>query len=627
MVTRRQILGSVTAGATLVALEGLLPAWAQSGAGVWPPADPRTGPHEFDLKIGRTPIMVDGKQGSAVTINGGVPGPIMRFKEGETVTIRVHNTLDESSSIHWHGILLPFEMDGVPGVTFPGIPAGETFTYKYQVSQSGTYWYHSHSGLQEQLGQYGPIIIDPAEPDPVSYDREHVIVLSDWMFKNPYRVLGKLKKQSDYLNYQQRTLGTFFNDVSEKGLTATWKDRMAWGRMRMSPTDIADITGHIYTYLLNGHGPQSNWTGLFNPGESVRLRIINAATMSYFNFRIPGLRMTVVQADGQNVEPVTVDEMQIAVAETYDVIVTPEEDRAYTIFAESMDRSGHARGTLAPRMGMSAPVPSLRKPALRSMLDMGMDMPGMDMGSPPKSSGMDMGSMDHSKMSGMDMGSMDHSKMSGMDMGSMDKGKMSGMDMGSMDKGKMAGMDMGGAGPIVARHGPDHHGPGAISVADVQRNRLGEPGTGLKDVGHRVLVYNDLKALVPYNQSPPERDVELHLTGNMERYMWSFDGKKFSEINSPIPFRHGERLRLILVNDTMMDHPIHLHGMWMELENGHGEYLPRKHTISVKPAERVSLLINADAPGRWAFHCHLLFHMDMGMFRVVEVSPYEGEIL
>ncbi len=630
MFSRRQILGSASAGAALLASGNLIPAWARSGSGIWPPADPRTGPHEFDLDIAKTPFFVDGREGSAVTLNGGVPGPIMRFKEGETVTIRVHNKLDETTSIHWHGILLPFEMDGVPGVSFPGIPAGETFTYKYKVDQAGTYWYHSHSGLQEQLGCYGPMILDPAEPDPVAYDREHVLVLSDWMFENPYKVLAKLKKQSDYLNYQQRTVGTFFEDVKKKGFAATWRDRMSWGNMRMTPTDIADITGHIYTYMINGHGPSDNWTGLFRPGERVRLRIINAATMSYFNFRIPGLEMTVVQADGQNVEPVTVDEMQIAVAETYDVIVTPKDDRAYTVFAESMDRSGAARATLAPRLGMSAEIPDLRDPPMRTMMDMGMDHGDMDMGA------MDMnsGEVDHSKMDhgDMDMGSMDmgsdevdHSKMNhgDMDMGAMD------MSSGEVDHSKMGhgGMDMAGVGPIVARHGPDHHGPGAISVADVQRNRLGEPGTGLKDVGHRVLVYNDLRALKPYNQKTPDREVELHLTGNMERYMWSFDGKKFSEVNSPIRFSHNERLRLILVNDTMMDHPIHLHGMWMELENGNGEYLPRKHTISVKPAERVSLLVTPDVPGRWAFHCHLLFHMDMGMFRVVEVSPYEGEIL
>jgi CopA family copper-resistance protein len=590
MISRRHLLQTTASAGGILALQGLLPVWARNMSGMRSPSDPRTGPHEFDLTIAETPITVDGRQGSAVTMNGGIPGPVMRFTEGETVTIRVHNRLKESTSIHWHGILLPFEMDGVPGVAFPGIPAGETFTYRYPVAQSGTYWYHSHTGLQEQLGHYGPLIIDPAEPDPFSYDREHIIVLSDWMFENPYTVLAKLKKQSDYLNFQKRTVGDFFDDVSSAGLGSTLKDRLAWGNMRMDPTDIADITGHLYTYLMNGMGPESNWQGLFKPGERVRLRFINAATMSYFNLRIPGLPMTVVQADGQNVEPVTVDEFQIAVAETYDVIVAPQEDRAYTVMAESLDRSGYARGTLAPRQGMTAPVPPLRERPLRTMVDMGMKMDGMDMN----------GSGDAASHAGH-------------------------MDMDGSDDGRVGSM-MEAAGPIIAEHGPDKHGPGNTSVATVQRNRLGEPGTGLENVGHRVLTYTDLKALIPYNQQAPERELELHLTGNMERYMWSFDGKKFSEVKSPIPFNYNERLRLIMVNDTMMEHPIHLHGMWMELENGHGENIPRKHTISVKPGERLSVLINADAPGRWAFHCHLLYHMDMGMFRVVEVSPYEGEI-
>ena len=405
--------------------------------------------------MARTAIGIDGRQGTAVTVDGSVPGPLLRFREGEAVTLRVRNELDEPTSIHWHGLLLPFEMDGVPGVSFPGIPPGETFTYRYPVVQSGTYWYHSHTGLQEQLGHYGPLVIDPAGPDPVACDREHVLVLGDWMFANPYSVLAKLKKDEGYSNYRRRTVGDFFRAISRNGVGATVGDRLMWGRMRMAPTDIADVTGHHYTYLMNGQGPETGWYGLFTPGERVRLRVINAAAMSYFNLRIPGLPMTVVQTDGQNVEPVTVDELQIAVAETYDVVVEPVEDRAYTVFAEAMDRSGYARGTLAPREGI--------------------------------------------------------------------------------------------------------------------------------------------------------------------------DGLKFSEVQGPIPFEHGERVRLTLVNDTMMEHPIHLHGMWMELENGQGEYLPRKHTINVKPAERLSALINADAPGRWAFHCHLVFHLDMGMFRVVEVSPYEGE--
>jgi CopA family copper-resistance protein len=598
VLTRRRLLRVSSAAAALVAAQGLLPAWARNLSGTVPDANPRTAAHEFDLTIAETPITIDGRQGSAITLNGGVPGPVMRFQEGETVTIRVHNRLGEATSIHWHGILLPFEMDGVPGVSFPGIPAGETFTYRYPVKQSGTYWYHSHSGLQEQLGHYGPLIIDPLKPDPVAFDREHIIVLSDWMFENPYRVFDKLKQKSDYLNFQKRTAGTFFGDVAAAGLGATIKDRLAWGDMQMDPTDIADTTGHIYTYLMNGHGPGGNWTGLFKPGDRIRLRFINASTMSYFNVRVPGLPLTVIEADGQPVRPVTVDEFQIAVAETFDVLVRPKNDEAYTIFAESLDRSGYARGTLAPHPGMAAAIPPLRPRPLRTMIDMGMDMEGMDM-----SRAGDSGHGGHGGHGG--------------------RGEPPGVGERPDDR---VGSMMEEAGPVVARHGPDGHGLGNTTIAEVQRNRLGEPGTGLEDVGHRVLVYTDLVAARPYDQRPPEREVELHLTGNMDRYMWSFDGKKFSEVKSPIPFTFGERLRLIMVNDTMMEHPIHLHGMWMQLENGHGSLIPRKHTISVKPGERLSVLITADARGRWAFHCHLLYHMEMGMFRVVEVTPYKEQI-
>lgn len=571
---------ATASASALGAVHSLLPAWAGDPAGLG--AQDAAG-REFDLVVARTAIGIDGRQGTAVTVGGSVPAPLLRFREGEAVTLRVRNELDEPTSIHWHGLLLPFEMDGVPGVSFPGIPPGETFTYRYPVVQSGTYWYHSHTGLQEQLGPYGPLVIDPAGSDPVVYDREHVVVLGDWMFANPYSVLAKLKKDEGYSNYRRRTVGDFFRAISRNGVGATVDDRLRWGRMRMALTDIADVTGRHYTYLMNGQGPETGWYGLFTPGERVRLRVINAAAMSYFNLRIPGLPMTVVQSDGQNVEPVTVDELQIAVAETYDVVVEPAGDRAYTVFAEAMDRSGYARGTLAPREGMEAAVLELREPPLRTMVDMGMAMDGMAMEAPARA----------------------------------------GTDMPGMERPGMAGM--ADPGPVVARHGPDTHGPGNAGVAQVQRNRLGEPGTGLQGVGHRVFVYTDLRALEPYNQRPPDREVELHLTGNMERYMWSFDGLKFSEVRGPIPFEHGERVRLTLVNDTMMEHPIHLHGMWMELENGQGEYFPRKHTINVKPAERLSALINADAPGRWAFHCHLVFHLDMGMFRVVEVSPYEGE--
>ncbi len=619
-VNRRQFLRYAIATGLLTSLDNLLPAWAREPAGLVagpttrPPGDP------IDLFLRWQDLPFGGRSGRAATINGSVPGPLLRLREGEDVTIRVHNELGEDSSIHWHGILLPFEMDGVPGVSFSGIRAGETFAYRFPVRQSGTYWYHSHSGLQEQLGHYGPLIIDPAEPEPYRYDREYVVVFSDWTFENPYRILAKLKKLSDYYNFQQRTAGDFFRDLSADGLSATVKDRLAWGNMRMSPTDIADITGYTYTYLVNGLAPGDNWTGLFTPGERVRLRLINAATMSYFNVRIPGLPLTVVQADGQDVQPVETDELQIAVAETYDVIVQPREERAYTLFAEAMDRSGYGRGTLAPHPGMTAPVPELRERPLRTMVDMGMDMGAMEgmarmemggVGPAETKPGMDRGGMKDMTGKAMPAGAADHGGHSG---------QMTGMPMGEGDQGCVPGLTSC-TGPEVGRHGPDTHGPGNTSVAWVQRDRLGEPGTGLEQVGHRVLVYTDLRRLAnDFDERPVEREMELHLTGNMERYMWSFNGKKFSEVQGPIEFNYGERLRLTLVNDTMMEHPIHLHGMWMELENGHGRRIPRKHTISVKPAERLSVLIAVDAPGRWAFHCHLLYHMDMGMFRVVRVA-------
>ncbi len=584
-LNRRQFLTGTAAAGLAFLLRGLLPAYAMAPLGLSVDNRARTPGEPIDLFLRQQRVKIGQRMGSAITLNGTIPGPLIRLREGEQATIRVHNELDENSSVHWHGILLPFEMDGVPGVSFTGIKAGETFSYRFPVRQSGTYWYHSHTGLQEQLGQYGPLIIDPAAADPIAYDREYVVVLSDWTFENPYKIMAKLKKMSDYYNFQQRTAGEFFKDMSLAGWRKATTDRLAWGRMGMSPTDIADITGYTYTYLMNGLAPESNWTGLFKPGERVRLRFINAATMSYFNVRIPGLPMTVVQADGQNVAPVDIDEFQISVAETYDIIVQPREDRAYTIFAESMDRSGYARGTLTPRPGLQARVPGMRPPPLRTMTDMGMEMT--------------MGKM---AMSGMGKPSEDHGHGASMTMS----------DDAGMDKS---------TGQVVARHGADHHGPGNTSVAAVQYNRLGEPGTGLENTGHRVLVYKDLRRLSSdFDPRSPDRELELHLTGNMERYMWSFDGRKYSETHAPIPFRFGERLRLILVNDTMMEHPIHLHGMWMELENGRGRRIPRKHTVSVKPAERLSVLIAVDAPGRWAFHCHLLYHMEMGMFRVVQVT-------
>ena len=559
------------------------------------------------LQVARQTIEVAGAQASATTINGGIPGPLIELWEGQEAALRVTNHLNEDSSIHWHGILLPFEMDGVPGVVFPGIKPKQSFEARFPVRQYGTYWYHSHSGLQEQTGVYGPLVIHPLKPDPFHYDRDYVVLLSDWTFEDPHHLLAKLKKMSDYYNFNQRTVGDFFREVEDSGLDAAMKNRLAWGRMRMMPTDIADITGSTYTYLMNGLHPDANWTGLFNPGERVRLRFINASAMTYFNIRLPGLSMRVVQADGQNIQGVDTDELQIAVAETYDVIVEPKDDKPYTIMAESMDRSGFAAGTLAPRYGQRAEIPGLREPPTRTMMDMGMTMGGMHG---------NMQMTDHQNHSvamkpAPDASAPDHSihQMSGH---SMPGHK-------SNDQSPMASMKSK-AGAIVAEHGPDQHGPGNISVAEVQRNRLADPGTGLENIDHRVLRYSQLRNIIPMqDKRPPSKTFELHLTGNMERYMWSFDGKQFHEVTSPIDFPYGERIRLILVNDTMMEHPIHLHGMFMELENGQGDHLPFKHTISVKPSERLSLLITANEPGRWAFHCHLLYHMEMGMFRVVRV--------
>jgi CopA family copper-resistance protein len=596
--SRRRFITQAGATGAILGLNSLVPAFAGETLGLSP--EQATGP--IDLNITRQPLDIGGRMGDTVTISGSIPGPLVRLKEGQDAVIRVTNQLDEDTSIHWHGLLLPYEMDGVPGVSYAGIKPGETFRYAFPVKQSGTYWYHSHSGLQEQQGHYGPLIIDPIAPEPFAYDREYVVMLSDWTFENPMSVLKKLKKQSDYYNYQRRTVPELFNDAEENGWGKTVRERMVWARSRMAPTDIADVSAATYTYLINGMAPDSNWTGLFRPGERIRLRFINGAAMSYFDVRIPGLKMTVVQADGQNVQPVAVDEFRIGVAETYDVIVEPVDEAAYTIFAASMDRSGFARGTLASKAGLEAAIPPLGNPPVRTMKDMGMGamaMPGMT--SAPK---------DGVPAMNMKDGTMAMP-------GEMPAKKQT---MDSMDMSRNRGTGMSTASSPV-KHGPDRHGKGNTMVAEFPSNRLSEPGDGLENNGRRVLVYTDLRSLSPYpDQRPPEREVELHLTGVMDRYMWSFDGKKFSEVDGPVHFKYGERLRLVLVNDTMMEHPIHLHGMWMELENGAGEYRPRKHTLNVKPGERLTALISADAPGNWAFHCHLLYHMDMGMFRVVSVT-------
>ncbi len=598
---RRTLLRSAAAGGGLLGLQGLLPAWAQTGsAGLRSELPSLVGPN-IDLTVGHSPFSVGGRTGHAVTVNGLLPAPLLRLREGQNARLSVTNTLDEDTSIHWHGVLLPFQMDGVPGISFPGIRPRETFVYEFPVKQSGTYWYHSHSGLQEAMGHYGPIVIDPAGADPVAYDREHVLVLSDWSFMHPHEILAKLKKSPGYFNRQRTTLSGLLSGADGMSL----EERRMWGQMRMDPRDISDVNGTTYTFLVNGHGPEENWTGLFRPGERVRLRIINASAMSIFNIRIPGLPMTVVQADGENVRPVETDEFQISVAETYDVIVQPTGDRAYTIVSEAIDRSGMGRATLAPRLGMTAEVPPLREVPTLTMRDMGM------------------GGMDHGGMAGMDHGGM----------AGMDGGAMSGMDHAAMGQIPPAApaADMTGMGGMNMRD-PENApadmavGVGVDMIAMAPANRLGDRPLGLESVDHRVLVYTDLVSLQPNkDRRPPSRTMEIHLTGNMERFMWGFDGRKFSELVEPIRFERNERVRVTLVNDTMMGHPIHLHGHFFELVTGGPEgHQPLKHTVNVAPGSKVTFDLTADAPGDWAFHCHMLMHMHAGMFNVVTVRPMDG---
>ncbi|WP_186168163.1 copper resistance system multicopper oxidase [Burkholderia gladioli] len=555
---------------------------------------------EFDLAIARSSVEIGGRSRRATTVNGTLPGPILRWREGDTVTLRVANRMDEASSIHWHGIVLPSNMDGVPGLSFDGIAPGSSYTYRFKVRQHGTYWYHSHSSLQEQTGVYGPLIIDPAQPEARRCERDYVVMLSDWSDEDPRRIKSRLKKQSNYYNFHQRTLVDLFRDARRDGWRATLADRRMWSAMRMSPTDLSDVGGYTYTYLVNGAAPDDNWTGLFNPGERVRLRFINASAMSYFDVRIPGLRMTVVAADGQDVEPVAVDEFRIAVAETYDVVVEPGSAEAYTIFAQSMDRSGYARATLARREGLAAPVPALDPRPLLTMTDMGMDhgaMAGMSSDA--------MQGMDHGAMAGMSSDAMQ-----GMDHGAM--AAMSSDAMQGMDHSAMAGM--------IQHPATERGNPLVDAQAMAPTGRLDDPGVGLRDNGRRVLTYADLRSIFPDPDGrSPMRSIELHLTGHMEKFAWSFNGLKFSDAG-PIRLRYGERVRLVLVNDTMMAHPIHLHGMWSDLEDEAGRFQVRKHTIDMPPGTRRSYRVTADALGRWAYHCHLLFHMETGMFREVVVE-------
>ncbi|MBP0950061.1 copper resistance system multicopper oxidase [Pseudomonas sp. 20GA0080] len=581
--SRRTFVKGLTAG-------GLL-----SGLGLWRSpvwAAPRPGESlelsgtEFDLFIGETPVNLTGSPRTAMTVNGGLPGPLLRWREGDTVTLRVKNRLKDITSIHWHGIILPANMDGVPGLSFDGIAPDGMYVYRFKVRQNGTYWYHSHSGFQEQSGVYGPLIIDAREPEPFSYEREHVVMLTDWTDEDPTRLMKKLKKQSDYYNQNKRTVGDFIKDVSDKGWSKTVADRAMWAQMQMDPTDLADVSGATYTYLMNGQAPDMNWTGLFKPGERIRLRFINGSSMTYFDVRIPGLKMTVVASDGLHVKPVSVDEFRIAVAETFDVIVEPA-DGAYTVFAQSMDRTGYARGTLASRPGMKAEVPSLDPRPLLSMDDIGM-------------AGMDHGAMSHGSTNQDSMQGMDHSQM--------------GHDMQGMNHTTM---------PVnTSQSHPDSEtdNPLVDMQAMSTSSRLDDPGIGLRNNGRRVLTYADLHSTFDDPDGrEPSRTIELHLTGHMEKFAWSFDGIKFSDAES-LKLKYGERVRVVLVNDTMMTHPIHLHGMWSDLEDENGRFKVRKHTIDMPPGSKRSYRVTADALGRWAYHCHMLYHMEMGMFREVRVE-------
>src|SRR5690554_4401031 len=548
----------------------------------------------FDLTIDYKDVNFTGKKARATVVNQLLPAPLLRWQEGDTVTLRVKNNLDVVSSIHWHGIILPTEMNGVPGFSFDGIMPGETFEYQFTLQQSGTYWYHSHSGFQEQTGVYGPIIIDPAKPDPVKYDREYVVMLSDWSDTPPEKIYANLKKQSTYYNYSERTVSDLFADIKEKGLLNTWKERSIWNDMRMSDRDISDVTGAAYTYLINGNTPEQGWQALFKAGEKVRLRLINAAAMTIFDVRIPGLKMTVVASDGQNIQPVTVDEFRMGVAETYDVIVEPEVGNAYCLYAQNIDRTGFVAGSLTSDASLVAAIPDMDPAPILGHGDMGMDHSSMDHRS------MDHGAMDHGAM---DHGSMDH---------------------GSMDQGGVAALGLAGYGSQAEiKHVKTEFGPQVDMRAEMPQDGLHDPGIGLREhqalYSRKVLTYADIKGLHPTrDKRQPSREIQLHLTGNMHRYMWSINGVKFTDAE-PLELEYGERVRITLVNDTMMTHPMHLHGMWSELETGDPEFIPRKHTVIVQPGAKVSYLVTADAKGHWAYHCHLLYHMP-GMFIKVLVK-------
>ena len=594
-VSRRRFVQGLAAGGAALGL-GLWPksGWALKGPGN---ANVLAGT-DFDLVIGETTMNFTGRTRTAITVNGSLPAPLLRWREGTTVNLRVANALPENSihgsqtSIHWHGIILPANMDGVPGLSYGGIDRGQAYRYRFAVNQGGTYWYHSHSGFQEQAGLYGPLIIDPIAPEPFAYDRDYVVLLSDWTDLAPDALFSRLKKMAGYDNHYKRTVGDFLRDAKRDGLEATLADRRMWGAMRMTPTDLSDVNANTYTYLMNGTTALGNWTALFRSGEKVRLRFINGASMTYFDVRIPGLKLSVVAADGQYVHPVTVGEFRIAPAETYDVIVEPSGQDAFAIFAQDAGRTGYVSGTLAVREGLRAPVPAIDRRPLLTMQDMGMDHGGMDM---PDGKGAEMSCGANMDMSG---------------------GK--GREMSCGASMGMAGMDHGAG--AVTHPASETGNPLVDGQATAVSSRLDDPGNGLRGNGRDALSYSRLKSLFDDPDGrEPGREIQLHLTGHMEKFAWSFDGIKFSGAE-PLRLNYGERLRIVLVNDTMMTHPIHLHGMWSDIEDDKGEFLVRKHTVDMPPGSRRSYRVRADALGHWAYHCHLLYHMEAGMMRVVQVG-------
>ena len=527
----------------------------------------------FHLSIDKTLVNVTGEPSYATAVNSMLQGPTLRWREGDTITLHVTNNLSESSSIHWHGIILPFQMDGVPGISYEGIAPGETFTYTFTVRQSGTFWYHSHSAFQEQTGVYGAIVIEPKEREPYEYDKDYVIVLSDYSDEKPANIYRKLKLSADYYNFNQRTVGDFFSEVKEKGFLEAFKERKMWNEMRMSDRDLSDVTGYTYTFLMSGQNPATRFQALFQNGEKIRLRFINAAAMTFFDVRIPGLKMKVVAADGNDVEPVDVDEFRIGVAETYDVIVEPENDKAYALFAQSIDRSGYALGNLSTDKNILAKIPEIDPPQPLTMLDMGMS----------------------------------HNMVMNDNMNTKSMANMPKEDTKSLKK------------PIPITKLPIKWDVGTTMRAMNPQYRLDDPGVGLRNNGRKVLCYANLRSLRSTKEDKyPDREIILHLTGNMERYMWSINGIKYSEAQ-PLEFHYGERLRITYINDTMMNHPMHLHGLWSDLETGDENHLVRKHTIISQPGSKISFRVTVDAKGAWAYHCHLLYHMT-DMFRKVVVS-------